>query len=127
MARIKGLETPLAAGELVFIQNQMLDELFDQLVRCDGSRSTPSRKDDLPDALSLLHVQYFAPLGGTKVTTKEDLERQEQEYQAIVRHGTYNRMFGSEMIPFIPKSTESEPVSRNPILDTLGRFGMVRQ
>ena len=127
MSRIKALETPLAAGELVFLQHPMLDELFDQLVRCDGSRSTPTKKDDLPDALSLLHAQYFAPLGGTKITTKEDLERQEQEYQAIVRQGSYQRVFGNSIIPFTPRSTE--PESDHPtggIHGTLSRFGLTR-
>jgi hypothetical protein len=96
--RVKGLELPLSDGRLWFqnsgwdLENSLL-----QLEKFDGvHRSNSSRKDDFPDALSLLY-QEFGPKYQDEVPV-EDLEKRrrddEEEGARERKRAMYAAMFG---------------------------------
>jgi len=97
--RIKQLEILLVADLLKFVfgvakkQLDWIDPTFDQLTSYTGERKNKGRKDDIPDAMSMLW--YFLPL---HVPTQQELDlmqqRQELLWQAHARQVWQKAMFG---------------------------------
>jgi hypothetical protein len=127
--RIKGLEAPLATGQLLFMQHPLLDQFFDQMVKFTGAKSSTSRHDDGPDALSLVAEMYFFPLFGGHVIRanpeETELEQAAALQQTLDAH--YSRVFGSRRGD-TPQATVSEqPPEPHPLWDHLAKFGMARR
>lgn len=99
--RIKSLQTLLNQDKLWFISAPWNDDLFHQLQRFTGTRENKGRKDDLPDALSM--VQFFVPnvLEPEKPVVKTPAQ-EEAELKAAhdaIRDGFYQRMFKKSKPP----------------------------
>jgi predicted phage terminase large subunit-like protein len=103
IVRIKRLEVPLASGRLWFAQNAAWnDQCFHQLKIFDGiHESNSSRKDDYPDALSLLWEKYGPRSTVEDISPEEKAERdaqrkrdEQEEYRYHREQGLYQAMFG---------------------------------
>jgi len=130
-ARIKNLEPLVKNQQLLFLQGGWNELAIQQMLHFDGikkSGTAATSLDDIPDAIAMgverVAVELLKVLPPQK--SEKEMEAEVLAQANIVRQGHYDRMFGSGMIPFTPRSTEPEPVSRNPISDTLGRFGLTR-
>jgi hypothetical protein len=96
--RIKLLELPLSDGRLWFAASALWNEiLISQFVLFDGTKSNTSRKDDIPDAISLLYETFMpkvmsaqdpAPTDQQKID--KEVERQQEEER---RRAMHDRMF----------------------------------
>src|SRR5260221_14589879 len=72
--RIKALEVLLKSDRLWFAIGSWNDETFTQLSQYTGAKSTRTRKDDIPDAMSF--ISRYLPS-----STPKTPEEQEQEAQ----------------------------------------------
>jgi hypothetical protein len=131
-ARIKNLEPLVKNQQLLFLQGNWNELVIQQALHWDGvkkSGSAPHSLDDTIDAISMgverVAVELLKVLPPQK--SEREMEADVLAQANAVRAAHYDRMFSGSVIPFIPKSTEMEAAPRNPVLDTLGRFGMVRQ
>lgn len=99
--RIKSLELLLFGDRLHFVNGIWLDETFNQLVKYTGERSTPYRKDDIPDAMSfLVDMLPLDAIPNSDVDPKEAERIAEQEYNKARARGFNNRMFsGTGYLP----------------------------
>ncbi len=97
--RIKSLEFLLADNRLDFINGAYIDEMVKQLTKFTGEKSTPTRKDDIPDALAFM--LRFLPWSSTvpdadpKIAEKEN-EEMRQKAATLALH---KRMFGTDSTP----------------------------
>ena len=121
--RIKGLQTLLNNDRLWFMGGPWNDELFYQLERYTGEKANRGRKDDLPDALSM--VQFFIP-GETepaRVKSESELEAELKAEHARLMRGYYDRMFKKE-VP-VPKPQDDAAVTApSGLPDIFGGNGM---
>src|SRR5262249_14170613 len=77
--RVKKLELPISDGRLWFALSTWTDAALEQVVRYDGiHKSNSSRKDDFPDALSILW-QEFGPKYAEAIKPKDEEERRRME------------------------------------------------
>lgn len=86
--RIKGVETLLRANRLFFLIAAWTSEVFDQLEKYKGQKSSRYFKDDVPDVISQL--ARFIP---SLVT----LSKRELEQQAVQRDAEYREYLRREM------------------------------
>lgn len=126
--RIKQLEILLVAGLLKFVfgvakrQLDWIDPTFDQLTAYTGERKNRGRKDDIPDAMSMLW--YFLPL---YLPTPQELEmmekRRELLWQAAARQSWQKAVFGGwgtqkpQQPSPIPNMAPSADPRRGPMTD----------
>jgi len=109
--RIKGLETLLAEGRLFFVQGPWIDETFAQFLRYTGLRKNKGRKDDIPDAISML--QFFLPKEPSNPVDAEVVRRQQEEAEKQAAQEAYMRVVFNRNPP--PKQAESRsPVRKSP-------------
>lgn len=103
--RIRGLQTLLNTDKLWFVSGPWNDELFHQLERYTGERNNRGRKDDLPDALSM--IQFFLPSEDAK--KKPIQPESEVEYQARIkreREGLRQDYYRAMFKKSVPKPIE---------------------
>ena len=111
--RIKGLETLLAMDRLYFVAGPWLEETFYQFIRYTGERKNRGRKDDIPDAISMM--VFFLP----STVMNEDLKKKnEADDKQRMLKANYERMFGGSQA-YVP--TPSTAASESPLR---GRFGI---
>lgn len=92
--RIKGLEVLLKADRLWFAMGPWNDEAFTQLSQYTGAKSTRSRKDDIPDAMSF--ISRYLPSSSPKSPEQQQQEndQQEREMGAKILRAQHEAMFG---------------------------------
>lgn len=130
--RIKSLEFLVADDRLHFVNGLYVDEMIKQMTKFTGEKSTASRKDDIPDALSFL--LRFLPKSAL-MSPDDDPGEAEKETEEAARvaqmKAMHNRMFGdSSGLPNVitqvnPETEESKPDPRREMLSRLfGGNGM---
>ena len=112
--RVKSLEILLNDDRLHFVNGAWLDETFKQLKAYNGQKSSASRKDDVPDALSFL--VEFLPKGWRGDSSNGDpseaqREMDEQQRKAMLK-AQHAAMFGGPSLT-APKPMEA-PVEAQP-------------
>ena len=112
--RVKTLELPLSDGRLWFYLSTWTEAALLQLEKFDGvTKSNSSRKDDFPDALSLL-FQEVGPKYAEETKPEDEAEKrqmEEEEAKRMRKQESYNRMFGPQWAPPpAPLVTTPEPV-----------------
>ena len=65
----------LKNDRLWFVQGPWIDETFSQLMRYTGEKKNRGRKDDIPDAISML--QIFLPAEAQNPVDAEEMERKQ--------------------------------------------------
>jgi hypothetical protein len=109
--QVKGLELPLSDGRLWFTTSHWTEAGLLQLEKFDGvSRSNSHRKDDFPDAVSILY-QELGPKYQEEIQT-EDLEQrrreEEEEGARERRRHFYNAMFSGDPPKRAPQQLEEQ-------------------
>ncbi len=93
--RIKGIETLLRTARLFFLIAPWNPEVFEQLEKYKGQKSSRYFKDDVPDVLSQL--ARFVP--SLVALSKKELEQKaaddEARYRDYLRNETHKLIFGS--------------------------------
>jgi phage terminase large subunit-like protein len=104
--RVKSLELLINDDRLHFVNGAWLDEAFKQLKAYNGQKSTGSRKDDIPDAMSFL-VKFFPPgaLYGNSTVDAVQAQREmdEQQRKAMLK-AMHDAMFGNKGGGYTPPS-----------------------
>lgn len=103
--RIKQLEILLTADLLWFVGGDWIEEAFDQFFRYKGEKSTKTRKDDIPDAIGMLHL--FLP---STIPNKELEASLEAQRQKAMRDQMKNAIFGGgqTMSSVMPQLTQEQ-------------------
>jgi hypothetical protein len=127
--RVKGLELPLSDGRLWFTTSHWTEAGLLQLEKFDGvSRSNSHRKDDFPDAVSLLY-QELGPKYQEEIPV-EDLEKrrreEEEEGARERRRHFYERMFSGNPPQRAPQIEVQPQAPRDPRLAIFGSRGKWR-
>jgi hypothetical protein len=123
--RIKQLEILLTNDLLWFCFGPWNDEAFTQLTRYTGERKNRGRKDDIPDAMSMLY--FFLP---TYTPSVEDIVAQEKTKElqriAVAQADFHRRIFGGWGDPTPSSHSEPEQVqpSNDPRNKIFGGNGM---
>lgn len=92
--RIKGLETLLVDDRLWFVIGNWIDETFYQLHEYTGEKKNKGRKDDIPDAMSYLHIFLPSILPGLAETQEsKDLILAQKKLAEL--KASYDRIFGT--------------------------------
>jgi hypothetical protein len=93
--RIKGIETLLRAARLYFLIASWNAEVFEQLEKYKGQKSSRYFKDDVPDVIA--HLARFIP--SIIALSKKELEQrardEEARYRDYLRNETHRLIFGS--------------------------------
>jgi hypothetical protein len=120
--RLKALEVLLAQGRLKFASGGYIDELFAELERLDGSKSSSSKKDDRADSLGLAQ-KLFLPAVSIDQDSK-DLEESRKmladQKAAALRNANYSRIFGSGGPSATAPTLEDSPRNYFPNLSRRG-------
>lgn len=104
--RIKGLETLLTEDRLFFVQGPWIDETFAQFMRYTGLRKNKGRKDDIPDAISML--QFFLPKEPTNPVDAEAVRAQQTKAEKEAAQQAYMRAIFQRNPPPKPKPWKPE-------------------
>lgn len=111
--RIKGLEVLLKADRLYFAMGPWNDETFIQLSQYTGAKSTRTRKDDIPDAMSF--ISKYLPSSTPKTPEEQEQEAQQADRETNSRmlRAQHEAIFGREsgLIYTPPPQIESAPSS----------------
>jgi hypothetical protein len=126
--RIKQLEILLVGGVLKFVFGvakkslDWIDATFDQLIAYTGERKNKGRKDDIPDAMSMLW--YFLPLYVPTQQELDELEKRKQLlWQTQARQSWQKAVFGGwgtqkpQQTSIIPNLAPSIDPRRGPMTD----------
>lgn len=109
--RVKSLEVLLADDRLYFVNGDWIDETFKQLTKYNGSKSSATRKDDIPDAMGYL-VEFLPRSALQRNADPKEAEKEaEEQAQKEANRAAYNRMYGgpSPTAPRLP-APESAPL-----------------
>ena len=120
--RIKTLEMLLGTDRLWFVNGPWLGETYKQLTEYKGGKSNTSRKDDIPDAISLAVVGHLPASQLQVVPDPEQLKRDnEKHFEDNRRRTMVNRMFANTPSPTKPQLAPPEPQGppRDPRWDAL--------
>jgi hypothetical protein len=121
--RVKGLEVLLKSDRLYFAMGPWNDETFTQLSQYTGAKSTRSRKDDIPDALSFISRYLPSSTPKSPEQQQEEVEQLEREMGAKILRAQHDAMFGRYNINPTPAfetiSTPSEDVGSSSIAQRL--------
>ena len=106
--RIKGLEVLLKADRLWFSMGSWNDEAFSQLSQYTGAKSTRTRKDDIPDAMSFISRYLPSSTPKSPEQQQQDIEQQEREIGAKILQAQHDVMFGRDNNMFHQKTEQIE-------------------
>ena len=95
--RIKGIEILLRSDRMFFLTDPWNNEVFEQLEKYKGQKSTRYFKDDVPDVISQLTKFIPSLLSLSKKELQEQANQKEAMYREYIRRETYRQMFGSDM------------------------------
>jgi hypothetical protein len=113
--RIKILELPLSDGRLWFLASAVWNDiLIQQFVLFDGkTKSNSTRKDDIPDAISLLYETFMPKQMGAddpNPTSQEKLDAEaEAERNAEKTRLRHAQMFGDASMPMTQRASDFDP------------------
>jgi hypothetical protein len=92
--RLKALEVLLHQGRLKFVASgPWLDDLFNELERLDGGKSSSGKKDDRGDSLALC-AQIFIPASTATEDTEAVQKLLETQKSKAIMDANYSRIFG---------------------------------
>jgi predicted phage terminase large subunit-like protein len=120
--RIKGLETLLAEDRLFFVQGPWIDETFAQFVRYTGLKKNKGRKDDIPDAVSML--QFFLPAEPRTPVDAGEAKKAQEDAEKKAAGEAYMRMVFNRN-PAAPPVMRTEPNPRRSRFD-FRNFGLTQ-
>ena len=106
--RVKSLELLLSDDRLHFVNGAWIDEMFKQLKSYNGQKSSASRKDDIPDALSFL-VEFLPKSAlrlGDSDPSQSERDMDEQQRKAMIK-AQHAAMFGNGTGYTPPSATPS--------------------
>lgn len=109
--RVKSLELLLFSDRLDFVNGDWIDETIKQLVRFTGEKSTASRKDDIPDALSFF-VRLLPRSVMNPDASPEEIEKEAEEMATKAAQADfYKRYFGGggNSAPSVASAPAPEP------------------
>jgi hypothetical protein len=119
--RIKGLELLLRNKRLSFLTAPWNNEVFEQLERYKGQKSSRYFKDDVPDVISQL--TRFIP--SLVVLSKKDLEQQaiqkEAEYREYLRREMRRVIFGDDSGGFVSPVNTEQPMEEPKPVNSISR------
>lgn len=98
--RVKGVETLVNERRIKFVQGPWIDETFAQFIRFTGERKNRGRKDDIPDAVSML--THFLPKEAkqpTKVLNHEELEEIRRQAEMSYQKEAFDRFLRDRVFP----------------------------
>jgi phage terminase large subunit-like protein len=109
--RIKGMEILLTDGRLEFSPGNWIDETFAQFTRYTGERRNRGRKDDIPDAISMLGI--FVPFAGEAPTVTVEQQQEladaaEEERKKQLAIAFHRHIFNSHVSA--PQPEPNRPV-----------------
>ncbi len=110
ISRLKGLETCLVAGKLTFRSGAYLDQLFNELTKLDGKRSSGSKHDDQADALSIAQKMLLPAVYG-QAEEEDSMTPQEREVEQSAEKNRlrYQQMYGDVSMPTVVKASDFNP------------------
>lgn len=131
--RVKSLEILLKAQRLYFANGSWLEEqdgVFPQLMQFSGEKSTRTRKDDIPDAMSFImdYLPSSAPM--TPEQREEKLKQDEIVYKNWALWENKRRIFGetgrgTDTVPTMPDIVQPDPTPVDAISNRIfGNNGM---
>jgi hypothetical protein len=119
--RIKGLELLFRNKRLYFLTAPWNNEVFEQLEKYKGQKSSRYFKDDVPDAISQL--TRFIP--SLVILSKKDLEQQaiqkEAEYREYLRREMRRVIFGDDSGGFVSPVNTEQPVEESKPVSSISR------
>jgi hypothetical protein len=130
--RIKHIQSLMVQDRWDYINGSYMDEMIKQMTKFTGERSTASRKDDIPDALSFV-IKYL-PFSEMREDTdpKQVAEEEEKLRKKEAVQGLHEMMFGTGAVNNLsrgsdwgprPKPTITEPSApRDPRREMMDRF-----
>lgn len=94
-SRVRNLEFLLSNDRFWIVSGSWLDDLYKQFTDFCGKKSTQTKKDDIPDSISL--VTYHLPITALQRNPDpRDIEKEHEERMAkAANEAAYNRTFGS--------------------------------
>jgi hypothetical protein len=105
--RLKALEILLYQGRLKFASGPYIDDLFAELQRLDGKKSTAQKKDDRADSLGWASKYLGLSSSGNPVEDAENKKLQEEQKEAALLRLQYQRIFGDNNAPPEPAALEA--------------------
>jgi len=110
--RIQSLEILLNDNRLWFVTGPWIDEMVKQMTGYTGSKDNKGRKDDIPDAMSML--RRFLPIGSISNMDPVELKRtlKEQADKALAKM-QYDRYFNNYDTSAPPPRVEVEQAPRS--------------
>lgn len=129
--RIRGLATLIKNEQLYFADGPWIDDLIFQFTKYTGERSSTTRKDDIPDAISLLTRYFRTPaivLTPAEQEAKKKREEVEHAKRALEDH--YRRVFGDTWKQHVPSPEFNVPKAPSPydsIVNKLGLGGLFKK
>jgi hypothetical protein len=106
--RIKGLEVLLKADRLFFSMGPWNDETFTQLSQYTGAKSTRTRKDDIPDAMSFISRYLPSSTPKSPEQQQQDLAQEDREIGAKLLQAQHDMMFGRDYDVFQRRTEQIE-------------------
>jgi hypothetical protein len=95
--RIKGLEMLLTTDRLFFLTGGWNSEVFEQLEKYKGQKSTRFFKDDVPDVLSQLANKYIPSIiQKSKKELIEEASQREAQYREYLRREVKRQIYGED-------------------------------
>jgi predicted phage terminase large subunit-like protein len=128
--RIKGLEQLLRSGRLFFlIDSKWNNDVFEELEKYKGQKSTRYFKDDVPDVLAQLteRIPRYVHLSKQEIEMQE--KAKEDQYRKQIRLEIYKATFGDSQGGFgmsqnfsYEESVPEEPRTKGPVSDIGKRY-----
>lgn len=111
--RIKDLEFLLGHDRLWIVSGGWIDLLYKQFTEYKGGKSTATRKDDIPDAVSLGVISHLPPTALQHNPDPKDVEKDEEARLAkAAKDAHYARTFGSPGTRLHPAASQT-PLTRS--------------
>jgi hypothetical protein len=127
--RIKGFESLLRSKRCFFLLSPAVSwsEVFEQLEKYKGQKSTRYFKDDVPDVLAQLSRFVPSMIQASKKELEEQARQKEEEYKEYLRREMKRQIFGDDMGGFgsrlyTPYDTLPEEPQRGPMGGIGGKF-----
>jgi hypothetical protein len=120
--RIRGIETLLRNDRMFFLYASWNDEVFEQIEKYKGQKSTRYFKDDVPDVISRLTQFVPSLISLSKKEIQEQTDQKEALYRHFVRQEMRKAIFGDDNGGFGMQPQEyayynPPPESRGPVDD----------
>ena len=119
--RIRGIETLLRTNRMFFLTGPWNNEVFEQLEKYKGQKSTRYFKDDVPDVISQLTKFIPSLVTLSKREMQEQTSQKEAMYREYIRRDMRKAIFGDDSGGF--GAQPQSPVYYNPPVEPQGPIG----